>query len=195
MAANVVQRNMSISFDTFPVQRTRKHSFDYKQPDPDLITRRPSIKYHFPILGLDDKLDIDESTISEDDIRRSVFGIPLAQMSFVAVESSVWRPTVASSRRSVLWSRERKLYEEQSKQRMEEFNNRPYMNYEYPELMKHYPGTWRLATKNQLKGIVARLTTNPAPTSASMMCRRRIQSAPVGRPILKKTRVGDQQHH
>jgi hypothetical protein len=72
---------------------------------------------------------------------------------------------------------------------MEEFNNRPYMNYEYPELMKHYPGTWRLATKNQLKGIVVRLTTNPAPTSASMMCRRRIQSAPVGRPILKDQRT------
>ena len=60
MAANVVQRNMSISFDTLPVQRTRKHSFDYKHPDPDLIARRPSIKYHFPILGLDDNLDIDE---------------------------------------------------------------------------------------------------------------------------------------
>lgn len=129
-------------------------------------------------------VSIFKSTISEDDIRRSVFGTPLTQMRFVAVESSVWRSTVASSRRSVLWSRERKLYEEHSKQRMEEFKNRPYMNYEYPELMKHYPGTWRLATKNQLKGIVVRLTTNPAPTSASMM--KRIKSAPVGRSILKK---------
>ena len=60
MAARVVQRNTSISFDTFPVQRTRKHSFDYKSPDPNLISRRPSIKYHFPISGLGDNLDIDE---------------------------------------------------------------------------------------------------------------------------------------
>lgn len=120
-----------------------------------------------------------QATISEEDIRRSVFGVPLSEKSFVAVEYAVWRPTTASCRRSVLWSRERRLYEAQSKQRLEEFKDRPYMHHEYPELKKHYPGTWRpKANKEELGKIVARLTANPAPTSASVMNRRRIKSAP-----------------
>lgn len=189
MAAAVLQRNPSISFDTLPGGRkTRKHSFDYKQSEADPYSRRQSIKYHFPIPLLDET-EVNETVVSEDEIRKSVYGLPLSQMSFVAVESAVWRPTVASCRRSVLWSRERKLYEAQSRQRMEEFKEKPYMQHQYPELKRHYPGTWRLATKQEINGIVVRLTKNPAPTSASVMGRRRIQSAPPNLPILH-TRSG-----
>ena len=110
-------------------------------------------------------------------------------MSFVAVESSVWRPTVASCRRAVLWSKQRRLYEEQSRQRMEEFKNRPYMNHEYPELMKHYPGTWKLLTKEEIDNSVKRLTTIPAPTSPIMMSRRRVKSAPATTSCFRKPMV------
>ncbi|XP_021357291.1 uncharacterized protein LOC110452886 isoform X2 [Mizuhopecten yessoensis] len=113
-----------------------------------------------------------KTEIDKDAIRRSVFGPRLSEVNLGAIDTSVCRPTAASARRSVLWSRERKSYESLSKQNLQEFRERPYMKYRYPELSKHYPGTWRTANSQQLQKIVDRLTR---PTSLSTM---RAQSAP-----------------
>ncbi|XP_041371141.1 uncharacterized protein LOC121384707 [Gigantopelta aegis] len=78
--------------------------------------------------------------------------------------SCVDRPTTASSIRSKRWSRERSLYDEEHLENMEQFKHRPYMRHAYPELPKHYPGTWRVARSAELGTIVARLTK---PTLAS----------------------------
>ncbi|OWF48588.1 uncharacterized protein LOC110452886 isoform X1 [Mizuhopecten yessoensis] len=119
-----------------------------------------------------DAEDLNGTEIDKDAIRRSVFGPRLSEVNLGAIDTSVCRPTAASARRSVLWSRERKSYESLSKQNLQEFRERPYMKYRYPELSKHYPGTWRTANSQQLQKIVDRLTR---PTSLSTM---RAQSAP-----------------
>ncbi|KAK6195321.1 hypothetical protein SNE40_000778 [Patella caerulea] len=74
---------------------------------------------------------------------------------------TVARPTTSSARRSKLWSRERQNYEEEHRRIMEDFKNRPYLRYEYPELKKHYPGTWRVANSIEVDEIVKRLTRKP----------------------------------
>ncbi|XP_060071880.1 uncharacterized protein LOC132551762 [Ylistrum balloti] len=116
--------------------------------------------------------DLNTTEIDKDAIRRSVFGPRLSETNYGSIDTSVCRPTIASARRSVLWSRERRSYESVSKQNLQEFRDRPYMNYRYPELPKHYPGTWRTANAEQLEKIVERLTR---PTSLSTL---RAQSAP-----------------
>lgn len=89
-------------------------------------------------------------------------------MTFTGYDTSVRRPTISSARRSVLWARERKLYEERNQLYVEEFKDQPYNRHEYPSLRKHYPGTWRLATREQLQEITDRLSHTPAPTAASL---------------------------
>ncbi|XP_076454719.1 uncharacterized protein LOC143289577 [Babylonia areolata] len=48
---------------------------------------------------------------------------------------------------------------------MLDFRSRPYLYKQYPEIGKHYPGTWRVVDSEQLDGIVLRLTQ---PTRASV---------------------------
>ncbi|ESO93801.1 hypothetical protein LOTGIDRAFT_228570 [Lottia gigantea] len=88
---------------------------------------------------------------------------------------TVAKPTAASARRSKLWSRERQTWEDDFRRSTEFLSSRPYLRYEYPELKKHYPGTRRVATPEEMTGIVERLT-KPCPTARSIV---RSQSAPV----------------
>ena len=113
--------------------------------------------------------------VTEEDIRKSVFGMELTTMHIGDYDHSITRPTVASARRSVIWSRDRKIYETASRRRMDEFKMNPYHRFEYPEIPKHYPGTWRVVTSNELTHIVARLTRK-TPTPPPQM--RSIRSAP-----------------
>ncbi|KAL3871463.1 hypothetical protein ACJMK2_039459 [Sinanodonta woodiana] len=106
-----------------------------------------------------------EEDVSEEEIRKSVFGeSSFAERHYGEFDNSVSRPTTSSARRSVLWSRERKVYENAARRRMEEFKDSHYMKHQYPEIPKHYPGTWRVVTREELKKIVERLTR---PTTAS----------------------------
>ncbi|KAK7095055.1 uncharacterized protein [Littorina saxatilis] len=68
------------------------------------------------------------------------------------------RPTTSFSRGCKLWSKERQFYEEVRRTNMDEFRDRPYLHRQYPELEKHYPGTWRVVGPAQLDKIVDRLT-------------------------------------
>lgn len=113
-------------------------------------------------------LIIFQPEVNEDDIRKHVFGKPVSEMTFIGLDTSVRRPTVSSARHSVIWARDRKLYEERNKFDVEEFRNQPYMKHEYPSLRKHYPGTWKLATRDQIDETTDRLSHTPAPTAASL---------------------------
>lgn len=113
-------------------------------------------------------LFIFQPEVNEDDIRKHVFGKPVSEMTFIGLDTSVRRPTVSSARHSVIWARDRKLYEERNKFDVEEFRNQPYMKHEYPSLRKHYPGTWKLATRDQIDETTDRLSHTPAPTAASL---------------------------
>ena len=99
------------------------------------------------------------------------------------IDTSICRPTTASARRSVIWSRERKIYESQCDQRMTEFDNCPYMNHKYPNIDKHYPGTWRTANQDELQRIVRRLSKPTRLTSI------RAQSAPVQKQPERHIRI------
>lgn len=107
-----------------------------------------------------------------------MFGPPLRETTTIYIDSTVTRPTTASARRSVLWSRERKSYEEEHSKTMREFKTRPYMQHKYPEIKKHYPGTWRVVGPQELESIVDRLSRpttcsrNRRAESASMLNRR-----------------------
>ncbi|KAK3586379.1 hypothetical protein CHS0354_000905 [Potamilus streckersoni] len=124
--------------------------------------------YRFPMeeeLNELNSEDEHEENVSEEEIRKSVFGdSSFAERHLGEYDSSISRPTTASARRSVLWSRERKVYENAARRRMEEFKDSYYMKHQYPEIPKHYPGTWRVVTREELKRIVERLTR---PTTAS----------------------------
>ncbi|CAC5382115.1 unnamed protein product [Mytilus coruscus] len=172
MAMDVSQRPATVSFGTEVILGRRKsRAFSISQQDTrDTETfRRQSYKYQFPNPALEaDKKDFDLSEIQESDIRRHVFGKPVEEMEFVGSDNTVRRPTVSSARRSVLWSRDRRLYEDRHRQDVEEFREQPYMRHEYPTLRKHYPGTWRLASRDEIQATTDRLTSVPAPTSASM---------------------------
>ena len=78
--------------------------------------------------------------------------------------SYVNRPTTASSLKSQRWSQERAVYEREHEDNMKQFRDRPYMAHTYPEIPKHYPGTWTVVTPSQLELIIARLSK---PTQAS----------------------------
>jgi hypothetical protein len=112
-------------------------------------------------------------TTEEEMIRKTVFGAGISDLHLGDRDDTVSRPTTASARRSVIWSRERRLYEDASRQRLAEFSHHGYMQYQYPELGKHYPGTWRVADGEEVKRIVERLTR---PTAISSI---RAKSAPV----------------
>lgn len=122
-----------------------------------------------------------QNNVKEEDIRREVFGPPLEETTMTYIDSTVTRPTTASARKSVLWSRERKTYEEQHSKTMREFKTRPYMHHKYPELKKHYPGTWRVVSAHELGSIVDRLSR---PTVCS---NNRAKSAPL---LHKRVRNG-----
>ncbi|XP_022320756.2 uncharacterized protein LOC111122989 [Crassostrea virginica] len=147
----------------------------------DEIKRRQSIKYQFPSFMFSEEEEaqlFNESNVKEEDIRREVFGPPLRETTTIYIDSTVTRPTTASARRSVLWSRERKSYEEEHSKTMREFKTRPYMQHKYPEIKKHYPGTWRVVGPQELESIVDRLSRpttcsrNRRAESASMLNRR-----------------------
>ncbi|KAL8612787.1 hypothetical protein ACOMHN_033457 [Nucella lapillus] len=103
------------------------------------------------------------------------------------------RPTTSFARGCKLWSRERRYYEDErhsnmaqfSEQpyqwfqvdtwryyederhsNMAQFSERPYQWFQYPDLEKHYPGTWRVARRDgkELEDIVQRLVQ---PTKAT----------------------------
>ena len=109
-----------------------------------------------------------QSAVNEWDVRRHIYGKPLREMTFIGADSTIRRPTVSSARRSVLWSRDRRLYEDNHRQAAEEFKDKPYMNHEYPSIQKHYPGTWKLASREQIQATTDRLSSVPAPTAASL---------------------------
>ncbi|KAK3088340.1 hypothetical protein FSP39_017886 [Pinctada imbricata] len=114
-----------------------------------------------------------QDNVREEDVRREVFGPPLNELVVSHIDTSVSRPTTASSRRSVLWSRERKAYEEKSEKRMLEFRTENYMQKKYPEIRRHWPGTWRTVNSRELDKIVDRLSR---PTIISS---NRAKSAPL----------------
>lgn len=81
-----------------------------------------------------------------------------------SIVSRVRRPTTSSSRKALLGTKSRKELEETNKENMKEFSDQPYMNRDYPELSKHYPGTWRVGSATDVRALVSRLAT---PTVAS----------------------------
>ena len=104
-------------------------------------------------------MDEEKSEIrSEDEIRESVYGIKLSEIHIGDYDHSITRPTVASARKSVLWSRERKIYETAARKRLEEFKTSPYFRFEYPEIPRHWPGTWIVMTHQQLASSIGRLS-------------------------------------
>lgn len=103
-------------------------------------------------------LDEDSTERSESEIRKSVYGKSLTDIHLGNYDHSITRPTVASARKSVLWSRERKVYETASRRRLEEFRSNPYFRYEYPEIPRHWPGTWAVMTVDELQSSVGRLS-------------------------------------
>ncbi|KAL8606398.1 hypothetical protein ACOMHN_060303 [Nucella lapillus] len=75
------------------------------------------------------------------------------------------RPTTSFARGCKLWSRERQFYEDERQKNMVQFRDRPYLSKQYPEIGKHYPGTWRVVNSAELDDVVYRLTQ---PTHASV---------------------------
>ncbi|XP_060607751.1 uncharacterized protein LOC132759895 [Ruditapes philippinarum] len=105
---------------------------------------------------------------TEEQIRTSVFGSNIAEVHLGNYDHSITRPTVASARKSVLWSRERKVYETSSRRRLDEFKGNPYFRFEYPEIPRHWPGTWAVMTSQDLDvsaGRLSRPTTGRPRTS------------------------------
>lgn len=104
---------------------------------------------------------MEEETIcerTEEEIRRSVYGNQITEVHLGNYDNSITRPTVASARKSVLWSRERKVYETASRRRLEEFKDNPYFRFEYPEIPRHWPGTWAVMTQRELDFSAGRLS-------------------------------------
>ncbi|XP_062594838.1 uncharacterized protein LOC134256204 [Saccostrea cucullata] len=171
MSVSIARRPSTMSGGS--QRRQSSAQFESQRED---FKRRQSVKYQFPTFMLTEEEEaalINESNVSEEFIRREVFGPPLEETTLTYVDTTVTRPTTASARRSVLWSHERKAYEEQHTKTMREFKSRPYMQHKYPELKKHYPGTWRVVDAHELSSIVDRLCR---PTAVS---RIRAQSAPL----------------
>lgn len=115
---------------------------------------------------------------SEAEIRKSVYGKSLSEIHLGSYDHSITRPTVASARKSVLWSRERKVYETASRRRLDEFKSNPYFRFEYPEIPRHWPGTWAVMTWNELNPSVGRLsrpsTARPNTAPVNTMYRERL---------------------
>ncbi|XP_071154343.1 uncharacterized protein [Mytilus edulis] len=173
MATTAMQRPATVSFGGDIVldrrRGSRSYSIQHDRRDSYDQLRRQSIKYQFPNPILEAEIKgSDLPEVNEDDIRKHVFGKPVSEMTFIGLDTSVRRPTVSSARHSVIWARDRKLYEERNKFDVEEFRNQPYMKHEYPSLRKHYPGTWKLATRDQIDETTDRLSHTPAPTAASL---------------------------
>jgi len=95
---------------------------------------------------------------NETEIRKSVYGIDLSDIHLGNYDNSITRPTVASARKSVLWSRERTIYETESRRRLDEFKENPYFKFEYPEIPRHWPGTWAVMSRQQIDLSVGRLS-------------------------------------
>lgn len=105
-----------------------------------------------------DAMEADMDIRSEEQIRKSVYGTDLSEIHLGNYDNSITRPTVASARKSVLWSRERKVYETASRRRLDEFKSNPYFKYEYPEIPRHWPGTWAVMTHHELESTAGRLS-------------------------------------
>ena len=95
---------------------------------------------------------------SEEEIRESIYGKTFSDIHIGDYDHSITRPTVSFARKCVIWSRDRKIYETASRKRLSEFNSNPYFRYEYPEIPRHWPGTWAVITNTDLKGVVGRLS-------------------------------------
>ena len=134
---------------------------------------------------------MDEEPIvrSETDIRKSVYGKSVTEVHLGNYEHSITRPTVASARKSVLWSRERKVYETASRRRLEEFKSNSYFRYEYPEIPRHWPGTWAVMTVSELKSSVGRLSRPSTARPATAPVRTLLERFPTqpGIPRTVKT--------
>lgn len=176
MSVSIARRASTMSGGS--QQRQTTSQFESQR---DEIKRRQSVKYQFPNFMFSEEEEaalFNENDVKEEDIRREVFGPPLRETTTIYIDSTVTRPTTASARRSVLWSRERKSYEEVHSKTMREFNTRPYMQHKYPEINKHYPGTWRAVGAHELNSIVDRLSRptacsrNRRAESASLLSRR-----------------------
>ena len=95
---------------------------------------------------------------SEDEIRKSVYGKSLPEMHIGDYDRSITRPTVSFARKCVVWSRDRKIYETESRNRLSEFKANPYFKFDYPEIPRHWPGTWSVITYTELNAVVGRLS-------------------------------------
>ena len=95
---------------------------------------------------------------SLEEIRESVYGECFSDVHIGDYDHSITRPTVSFARKCVVWSRDRKIYETASRKRLAEFSSNPYFRYEYPEIPRHWPGTWAVITNRDLKGVVGRLS-------------------------------------
>lgn len=160
------------------IQERRKRLFKGKRFEKK-VNHKCSSLYYFSQYSYIKAFDrLSQNDVKEEDIRREVFGPPLRETTTIYIDSTVTRPTTASARRSVLWSRERKSYEEVHSKTMREFKTRPYMQHKYPEINKHYPGTWRAVGAHELNSIVDRLSRptacsrNRRAESASLLSRR-----------------------
>lgn len=89
-------------------------------------------------------------------------------MTLVGSDHTIRRYTISSARRSVVWSRERKLYEDKNRKKTEEFKDQPYNRHRFPSIGKHYPGTWKTASYDKIQETTERLYNSPAPTAASI---------------------------
>ena len=100
--------------------------------------------------------NLEERSLEE--IRESVYGECFSDVHIGDYDHSITRPTVSFARKCVVWSRDRKIYETASRKRLAEFSSNPYFRYEYPEIPRHWPGTWAVITNRDLKGVVGRLS-------------------------------------
>lgn len=98
---------------------------------------------------------------TEEEIRKSVYGKSLPEMHIGDYDRSITRPTESFARKCVIWSRDRKIYETASRNRLAEFKSNPYFRFEYPEIPRHWPGTWSVITNSELTGVVKRLSRPP----------------------------------
>lgn len=90
--------------------------------------------------------------------------------------SRLSRPNTSTARKAVLWSQPRREYEFNYEMSSNLRNPRHYWK-QFPQLAKHYPGTWRVADRCELKGIISRLTVKTVASQArkeDCISRRRV---------------------
>ena len=74
----------------------------------------------------------------------------------ISVKDRLVRPNTATARKFVLWSSPRRQYEDRyESQAIIKDKTRVWEN--YPKIAYHYPGTWKVARKHEMEGIIERV--------------------------------------